>query len=250
MQHAPPSYCLCDHFVHPFCRLFVPAFHGQSRRPQQGPAANIRSRCASCGRPKAAVEAQAGDAETLEAPVGPPRKRGFFSGVAKALGSDSSVANVGPCPAVRVLYDAQRFVELDGPERFENVGYTGEILNVNSDCRYVGDDPITINMQLDMAFGKGPKAKGAYRDTNYWVTVTRKDIAVISRQVYTQRVAIPAGTDRIALKSLPISIEIPRATKDIAGANFEVLVGFELTPEQLDFNRNGKRFRVDAGVPR
>ena len=52
----------------------------------------------------------------------------------------------------------------------------------------------------------------------------RKDIAVISRQVYTQRVAIPAGTDRIALKSLPISIEIPRATKDIAGANFEVLV--------------------------
>jgi hypothetical protein len=80
--------------------------------------------------------------------------------------------------------------------------------------------------------------------------VTRKDIAVISRQVYTQRVAIPAGTDRVALKSLPISIEIPRATKDIAGANFEVLVGFELTPEQLDFNRNGKRFRVDAGVPR
>jgi hypothetical protein len=49
---------------------------------------------------------------------------------------------------------------------------------------------------------------------------------------------------------LPISIEIPRATKDIAGANFEVLVGFELTPDQLDFNRNGKRFRVDAGVPR
>jgi hypothetical protein len=200
--------------------------------------------------PKPAVEAQAGDAETLETPVGPPRKRGFFSGVAKALGSDSGAANVGPCPAVRVLYDAQRFVELDGPERFENVGYTGEILNVNSDCRYVGSDPIAINLELDMAFGKGPKAKGAYKDAKYWVTVTRKDIAVISRQVYTQRVIVPAGTDRVALKSLPIAIEIPRANKDIAGSNFEVLVGFELTPEQLDFNRNGKRFRVDAGVPR
>lgn len=101
-----------------------------------------------------------------------------------------------------------------------------------------------------MAFGKGPKAKGAYKDAKYWVTVTRKDIAVISRQVYTQRVIVPAGADRVALKSLPIAIEIPRANKDIAGSNFEVLVGFELTPEQLDFNRNGKRFRVDAGVPR
>jgi hypothetical protein len=63
-------------------------------------------------------------------------------------------------------------------------------------------------------------------------------------------VIVPVGTDRVALKSLPIAIEIPRANKDIAGSNFEVLVGFELTPEQLDFNRNGKRFRVDAGVPR
>ncbi|WP_133245724.1 hypothetical protein [Candidatus Phycosocius bacilliformis] len=200
--------------------------------------------------PKPTVEATPGDAEKLETPAGPPRKRGFFTGLAKALGSDSGAANVGPCPAVRVLYDAQRFVELNGPERFENVGYTGEILNVNSDCRYVGEDPITINMQLDMAFGKGPKAAPGAKSVNYWVTVTRKDIAVISRQTYSQAVEIPAGSDRVAVKSLPIFIEIPRANKDIAGANFEVLVGFELTPDQLEFNRNGKRFRVDAGVPR
>ena len=196
------------------------------------------------------VERKAGDAEVIETPVTPPRKPGFFSGLAKRLGSDSNTANVGPCPAVRVLYDAQRFVELDGAERFENVGYTGEILNVNSDCRYVGSDPITINLQLDMAFGKGPKAKGGAKEVSYWVSVTRKDIAVISRQTYKQKVVIPAGTDRTFTQSLPISIEIPRANKDIAGANFEVLVGFDLTPDQLEFNRNGKRFRVDAGVPR
>ncbi|HBB55343.1 MAG TPA: Tat pathway signal sequence domain protein, partial [Hyphomonadaceae bacterium] len=28
------------------------------------------------------------------------------------------------------------------------------------------------------------------------------------------------------------------------GANFEILVGFELTPEQLAFNTDGKRFRL------
>jgi hypothetical protein len=28
-----------------------------------------------------------------------------------------------------------------------------------------------------------------------------------------------------------------------------VLVGFDVTPEMVDFNRNGKRFRVNAGAP-
>jgi hypothetical protein len=41
-------------------------------------------------------------------------------------------------------------------------------------------------------------------------------------------------------------IVIPRATPDLSGENFEILVGFELTPEQLAFNRDGRRFRIDA----
>jgi hypothetical protein len=43
-------------------------------------------------------------------------------------------------------------------------------------------------------------------------------------------------------------IVIPRANAEVSGENFEVLVGFELTPEQVQFNRDGKRFRVDAGA--
>ena len=42
-------------------------------------------------------------------------------------------------------------------------------------------------------------------------------------------------------------IVIPRASAEIAGPSFEILVGFDLTPEQLAFNRAGKRFRVNAG---
>lgn len=191
-----------------------------------------------------------GDAEKVDAPVGPPRKAGFASRLSRALGGDSSTANVGPCPAVRVLYDAQRFVELDGPERFENVGFTGEIARVSSNCRYIGSDPITISLQMDMAFGKGPKAVGASKDIVYFVSVTRKDLVPISRERYTQRIVIPAGQDRVSLQSAVTQVVIPRANKDIAGNNFEVFVGFELTDAQLEFNRDGKRFRIDSGVPR
>ena len=191
-----------------------------------------------------------GDAEKLETPLEASRRPGFLARLARGIGGDSSTANVGPCPAVRVLYDAQRFVELDGPERFENVGFTGEIARVQSSCRYIGSDPITISLQLDMAFGKGPKAVGTTKDVTYWVAVTRKDLVVMSRERYTQRIVIPAGQDRISLQSAVTEIVIPRANKDIAGNNFEVLVGFELTDAQLEFNRDGKRFRIDSGVPR
>jgi hypothetical protein len=191
-----------------------------------------------------------GDAEKVDTPVGPPARKGLASRLSRALGGDSSTANVGPCPAVRVLYDAQRFVELDGPERFENVGFTGEIGRVSSNCRYIGNDPITINLQMEMAFGKGPKAAGSSKDVVYWVSVTRKDLVPISRERYTQHIVIPAGQDRVSLQSAVTQIVIPRANKDIAGNNFEVFVGFELTDAQLEFNRDGKRFRIDSGVPR
>ncbi len=191
-----------------------------------------------------------GEAEKVDAPVGPPRKAGFASRLSRALGGSNSTANVGPCPAVRVLYDAQRFVELDGPERFENVGFTGEIGRVASSCRYIESDPITISLQMDMAIGKGPKANGSSKDVVYWVSVTRKDLVPIMRQTYTQRVVIPAGQDRISFQSPVTQVVIPRANKDIAGNNFEVFVGFELTDAQLEFNRDGKRFRIDSGVPR
>ena len=41
-------------------------------------------------------------------------------------------------------------------------------------------------------------------------------------------------------------ITIPRAAANITGENFEVLVGFEVTPEQAAFNREGNRFPVNA----
>jgi len=42
---------------------------------------------------------------------------------------------------------------------------------------------------------------------------------------------------------------IPRATPETSGGNFEVLIGFDVTPEMAEFNRTGSRFRINAGAP-
>lgn len=198
------------------------------------------------------------------APPPPPERPGFLSRLARSLGSDSNTPNVGPCPPVRVLYDASRFVQLFGTERFENIGYTGEINGTQSSCRYIGNDPITIELALDMAFGKGPRAAERTTTVTYWVAVTQVvrstdaatgqvltvDIGPLAKQRFTQTVTFPEGADRVVLTSDVTTVTIPRANERISGSNFEVLVGFELTPEQLQFNRDGKRFRIDAGAPR
>lgn len=188
--------------------------------------------CASDG----AQEAQGPDAT-------PP------SAIARIFGADADAPNAGPCPLMGVLYDSSRVVQFANPgqERLANVTYTGEIRGVRGFCRYVGGEPIVMDLEIDMAFGKGPAAEAETHAYRYWVAVTRRDIAPIARQVFEIPVEFPRGADRVAGTYDVRRIVIPRANETISGANFEILVGFELTPEQLEFNREGKRFRIDAG---
>jgi hypothetical protein len=156
--------------------------------------------------------------------------------------------NAGPCPFVKVLYDAARYVEFTNSEEASAaVGFTGEIENIGSACAYKGAEPIRLKMQVLFELGRGPQAAGARKTYPYWVAVTDRNQAVLSKEFFTLPVTFPAGSDRVAVTETLGDITIPRANSKVSGANFEVLVGFEVTPAMADFNRQGKRFRPNAG---
>jgi hypothetical protein len=157
--------------------------------------------------------------------------------------------NAGPCPFVKVLYDAARYEEFQGGRvASDAVGYTGEIQNLASGCEYKTQDPIHVGINILFEFGRGPAAVGSSKDYTYWVAVTDRDKAVIDKQYFTIRAVFPPGQNRVTVTDSIDGIRIPRANSDVSGANFEVLVGFDVTPEMADFNRQGKRFRVNAGA--
>ena len=162
------------------------------------------------------------------------------------------VKNAGPCPYVKVLYDASRYVELkDNREASGAVGWTGEIQNLNSDCRYKNVkiiEPISVKMNVNFAFGRGPQAKGDVHSYRYWVAVTGPQNIILAKTYFDMPVRFQAGQDRVQMSQLIDTISIPRAGKAVSGSNFEVLVGFDVTPAMADFNRDGKRFRVNSGV--
>jgi hypothetical protein len=160
-----------------------------------------------------------------------------------------AMRNAGPCPFAKTLYDAARYVEFpQGQEASADVGFTGEIEGVSAGCAYKSDEPIRVNMNILFELGRGPQAKGSSKTYRYWVAVTDRNREVLAKQTFDLPVNFPAGQDRLYKTEVIKEIVIPRAKATVSGANFEVLVGFEVTPEMAAFNRDGKRFRPNVGA--
>lgn len=202
-------------------------------------AALALSACASNETPT--VELPGGVNPDAQREERPPN---FFD---RMIGNDDR-PNVGPCPLMGVLYDSARIVDFAQPNnrRYANIEYTGEMQGVQGLCRYVEADPIVMNLEIDMSFGRGPAATGDRQTYRYWVAVARRGRAPIEKAYFDVDVRFPRGESVVTVREAIDQIVIPRANEEISGENFEILVGFELTPEQLQFNREGVRFRIDA----
>ncbi len=196
--------------------------------------------------PAAAVHAQAG----RDSDEGAKKKKDRDAEWNLRQAPLPGVRNAGPCPFVKMLYDAARYEEFkDNREASEAVRYTGEIEGVSSTCEYKGTDPIKVQMAVLFSFGRGPQADSAHKTYRYWVAVTQRNRQVITKDYFDLPVTFPAGKDRISKLDTIKQIVIPRAAASVSGENFEILVGFDVTPEMANFNRLGKRFRVNAGAP-
>jgi hypothetical protein len=161
-----------------------------------------------------------------------------------------ALRNSGPCPFVKALYDASRYVEFKGGrEASADVGYSGEIQGISAGCQYKDNEPIQVQMDILFELGRGPQATATTKTYHYWVAVTDRNREVIAKQSFDLPVTFPAGKDRVYMTDSMANILIPRGTQTTSGANFEVLIGFDVTPQMAEFNRQGKRFRVNVGGP-
>lgn len=155
--------------------------------------------------------------------------------------------NAGTCPPAGSIYNASRVVEFDGDNSsFNNIAFTGEIVDVRLFCRYADNNPVRAEVEIDFAFGKGPKGDAGSHDFTYWIAVTRRSGKVLNKERFTVRADYSDG-NIVGASELIQKIIIPRVDDSISAANFEVLIGFEMTDEQLQFNKDGRRFRLNAG---
>jgi hypothetical protein len=158
--------------------------------------------------------------------------------------------NAGPCPYVKVLYDAARYEEFkDNQQASASVAYTGEIEGLTAECSYKANEPIHNKLDITFKLGRGPQGASAHKTFRYWVAVTHRNREVLAKEYFDLPVEFAAGQDRVGVEDKINDIVIPRVGASVSGENFEILVGFDVTPEMADFNRDGKRFRLNAGAP-
>ena len=111
----------------------------------------------------------------------------------------------------------------------------GRITGLGGKCSL--DDPTHLHtvISVSMDLTRGPAALNRQADVTYFISVAKGD-AILDKKDYTFNVNFPRNSERLRLKGDQIDLILPVNDK-VSGAAYSVLVGFQLTPEQLAFNR-------------
>src|SRR5262245_47211163 len=140
-----------------------------------------------------------------------------------------------PCPRAVVGENAGRLTRFSGAGKEPaNVVFEAEISDLAGTCVY-DDDSIDVDLQIQLGASRGPAATDDSAKFNYFVAVARTDKTVLSRDAFDTVIELPGNQTRNqTVEQLEQTIPI---AKGESGANFVIVVGFEMTPEELEFNR-------------
>lgn len=147
-----------------------------------------------------------------------------------------------PCPDYRIPADAASLVKFrPGPGRdLTDVEYQGQIVNVRLACLHHikdnGTGKVDVQVTPLLSVQPGPANKNKQIDLPYFIAVTDTKNNILFRQGLTQKVAFSATNARQVLNIDTSTLVIPLA-KGQQGQDFVVYVGFELSHDQLDYNR-------------
>jgi hypothetical protein len=112
----------------------------------------------------------------------------------------------------------------------------GRIAGVTGECQ-PGDSKtqLAVALTVSLEMTRGPAMPGRQADVQYFVAVTDGD-AILDKRVFTTRLGFPPNVDRVTWTSDVANLALPiSATK--SGAAYAILVGFQLTPDELAANR-------------
>jgi len=164
--------------------------------------------------------------------------------IAACMGTPST-----PCPGVSILRDASEvtlFAEGRGQD-LTDVVYRASIERVESNCDYTrAGYTVTSTVVARLVATRGPAAQASEETLMYFVAVVDKDEKVLARELFDSTFTFQAN-QRQAAAIEEIEQIIP-IRGDLRGLDYEVLVGLQLTPKQLEFNRQERQRRT--GLPR
>ncbi len=145
---------------------------------------------------------------------------------------------VPPCPGVRVDSATASLTKFrDGPGRdITDIEYEARIAGFKGECVQDSEE-VEVIFDVDFALAGGPASKAGSVTLYYFVAIPQFFPSESGKKVMEIRHALPgraAVPARFTEKNVRVRIPLK---KDQPAASFDVYVGFQLTPEQVDHNR-------------
>ena len=152
---------------------------------------------------------------------------------------DTTTTEFAPaCAPVGILGDAADYSDY-GPGAVPDLSRLvaqGSIRGVSGHCNdAAGGTVLHTVVQLQLAITRGPVATGSSLAVPYFIAVTR-DGAVLSKQTLVATAQFPDNGDKVALQTDPVAFDLP-VSRAHPGTSYRIEAGFQLTPEQLSYNR-------------
>ncbi|MRG71569.1 hypothetical protein GH722_07310 [Alphaproteobacteria bacterium HT1-32] len=144
-----------------------------------------------------------------------------------------------PCPPQNKLIDHARITQFrDGPGRdITDIDFKAVMADPVGQCIYPDDeDRMIISLQVVFDIERGPTARTQTEDVPYYVAIVTKDQKIIRKESFLAQLTYPERASRMRFIDGFVDIEIP-LSENLRPNMIEVKTGFQLTEEQLQYNR-------------
>lgn len=142
-----------------------------------------------------------------------------------------------PCPSVVVVSDASSttaFISKEGKD-LTDIAFEAQIEQVGHSCFY-NDSLVTVNTLIRIDGTRGPRSVVTESEVIFFVAIIDKDQNVVGRERFETTLSFNSRRQRAAIVE-EIEQIIP-IRPNFRGFDYQILIGFELTPLQLEYNRD------------
>jgi hypothetical protein len=152
--------------------------------------------------------------------------------------ADIDKAAPQPCPTVGVLDGADRITVFNGRGRdLTDVVVRGEIRKAVTKCKYDTDEhTISVDLAFDGLAEMGPAATSRDMTLKGFVAITRTDGKIVNKQEFDLPISFAGATRQVRFEKVFEDSVVPYGGT-VNGSIYEFLVGFQLSHDQLEYNR-------------
>jgi hypothetical protein len=134
------------------------------------------------------------------------------------------------CPTVAALQPANHVVRTKGSAQdLASRVIDARITGIGGKCKRHGPDQVQVAFRVGFAATRGPAATGDRQTLQYFVALVQGE-RVVDKRIYPVTFDFANAAGQAVETTKPIRIDLPNAP---VTAKQEVLVGFEMSPEEL-----------------